>query len=104
VGAQIQSVTSALTSDGTGVTVTVQVNQSLGRNFSAAVESGGQIVAGGVLAEQSGQPGTYQGTLTGSAGATIPADAQVVFGSCGGTANRIGGTTTVGSTTWSALK
>ena len=104
VGAQILGVSSALTSDGTGVTVTITVNQSLGRSFSAYVESGGQMVAGGTIPEASGQPGTYQGTLTGKSGAPIPADAQVVFGSCGGTPNRIGGTTTVGSSTWSALK
>jgi hypothetical protein len=104
IGAQILSVTSALTADGTGVTVTITVNQSLGRSFSAYVESGGQMVAGGAIADEAGQPGSYQVILTAGSGATIPADAQVVFGSCGGTPNRIGGTTTLGSATWSSLK
>ena len=104
IGARIVSVSSVLTADGTGVTVTITLNQSIGRSFSSYVESGGQMVGGGVIAEEAGQPGTYQGTLTAASGAQIPADAQVVFGSCGGTPNRIGGTTTVGSGTWTPLQ
>ena len=103
-GATITSVASALTSGGTGVNVTITVNHSLGGlSFSSYVRSNGEMVAKGAIPEVNGQPGTYQATLTSTSGAAIPSDATVVFGTCGGTANRIGGTTTVGSSTWSPL-